>query len=162
MGLLCDYFVAPSDDEAAATVDWVGGPSRPPEPQRRLFRRQPKVEGLPTVPLPGIDPAVMMGTLESLLTGRAYDDVVHDPSGHQVAIRRGGERLVWALTESLQAALIDADGTRLREVALEWVQTEEFLGQGDPMIAERGLSALADLVRASRSKGSRLYCWLCV
>jgi hypothetical protein len=29
VGLLCDYFAAPNDVIAAATIDWPGGPARP-------------------------------------------------------------------------------------------------------------------------------------
>ena len=40
VGLLCDYFAAPTDDIAASTIDWVGGPSQPGEgPKQGLFRR---------------------------------------------------------------------------------------------------------------------------
>ena len=96
MGLLCDYFVASSDDDAAATIDWGGGPGRPapaPSPPRRgLFRRHAEpatTQAEPTVLYPtvdggGIEPLVQMGTLEALLTGRDYDDVMETTAKYQM------------------------------------------------------------------------------
>jgi hypothetical protein len=50
-----------------------------------------------------------MGTLEQLLTGRSYEDIVGDPrSGHAVAERNNGERLVLTLPDSLLSALSGA------------------------------------------------------
>ena len=38
MALLCDYFLAANDEAAAETIEWVGGPSRPPEVKGGPFR----------------------------------------------------------------------------------------------------------------------------
>lgn len=113
MGVLFDYFAAASDEEAATVVDRVGGPGSqatmitlPEGRQRGIFRRkrpapEPALGADPdlvvhdTLSVKGIDPVVQLGTLEELLTGRPYDEVVDDPrSGHNLAMRDGGERLV--------------------------------------------------------------------
>jgi hypothetical protein len=163
MALLCDYFIAPGDEAAAATIDWVGGPSKPPE-GRGLIRRRQSSSPYPTLPLAGIEPTTMMGKLEELLTGRSFDEILADPSGHQVAIRDGGERIVWALTDNLQNALSNADAARLREVAAPWTAPDDFYGpiDADAARASEALLALAALVRAGKQEGQRLYCWMCV
>lgn len=152
MGVLVDYFAAPSDEIAASVVDRDGGPVA-----------QPGAEGFDSVTGWGIDPVVQLGTLESLLTGRAYDEVVDDPrSGHAVVVRDGGERLVLAVTDGVAAALADAGSERLAGVAPQWLQTEEFWGEADPAELAAFLEQLSALaVRASES-GQRLYCWVCV
>ncbi|MFT4084711.1 MAG: hypothetical protein QM638_19200 [Nocardioides sp.] len=185
MGVLFDYFSAPSDEAAAATIDRVGGPGSqasaapapPVQEKRGLFGRKraepahvaPSFiddESLPvfdTVSVKGIDPLVQLGTLEELLTGRPYDDVVEDPrSGKDLASRNGGERMVLTVTDALAAALIAASDEQLGDVALPWSQTEEFWGQGDAAALAQFLRDLAGLARRAETSGYRLYCWLSV
>ena len=47
MGVLTDYFTAPSDEAAAATIDWDGGPSRPDAQKRSVLRRGKALELAP-------------------------------------------------------------------------------------------------------------------
>lgn len=180
MGVLFDYFAADSDEVAASVIDRLGGPGAgvaPPAPsitpRRRLFRRA--IEQAPalrddapqlvfdTVSVEGIDPVVQLGTLEELLTGRPYDDIVEDPrSGQAVATRNGGERLVLTLTESVTTALAEAGNDRLSGVAVPWSQTEGFWGAGDPEVLAGFLGDLSGLARRARDRDQRLYCWVCV
>ncbi|MFB6724966.1 hypothetical protein ACFCV3_32615 [Kribbella sp. NPDC056345] len=143
MGVLFDYFAAKSDAEAAAVIDRVVGPD--------------------SLLLKGIDPVVQLGTLEELLTNRPYDEVADDPrSGHVVAVRDHGARLVSTLTDSLATALAQASREDLERVAVPWSQTEEFWGSADPEILADVLTDLADLARRAEANGERLYCWVCV
>ncbi|MFC5727951.1 MULTISPECIES: hypothetical protein [Nocardioides] len=175
MGVLFDYFAAPDDADAAATIDRIGGPAKPgtaaPLPARRgLFRRSPKEvetvrEGADyaTVADTGIDPVVQGGTLEELLTGRPYEEIEQDPRwGHSLATRDGGERQVLTLTDGLVDALAQADADRLAAVAVPWSQTEEFWGVGDPEELTSVLRALSRLAREARSRNETVYCWVCV
>ena len=185
MGVLFDYFSAPSDEAAASTIDRVGGPgsqavlASPPAmltKRRGLFGRKPSEPvqepqftedvSLPlfdTLAVKGIDPLVQLGTLEELLTGRPYDDVVEDPrSGKDLASRNGGEVLVLTITDTLTAALLSASDERLAGVAVPWSQTEEFWGQGDPADLADFLRDLAALARRADAAGHKLYCWLSV
>jgi hypothetical protein len=141
MGVLFDYFSAPSDEEAATVIN--RGPSS-------VFD---------TFQTKGIDPIVMLGRLEALLTGREYLDVTH---GKTVAVEDDGERVVKALTDSISAALADADNDRLAAVAVPWSRIEEFWGHGDPKALASWLSELAALSRRARERSERLYCWICV
>jgi hypothetical protein len=150
MGILCDYFAASSDEQAASVIDRDGGP-RQGDP------------AFPTVDAKGIVPMVMMGTLEALLTGRTYDEVTAaHPVAEPVAVRDEGERLVVRLAGTLSGALADASDERLAEVAVPWSETEEFWGAGDPAELTPVLRDLAALARRARSDGQHLYCWMCV
>lgn len=147
MGVMYDYFAAPSDAAAASVLDQLTGPSK-------VF---------PTVETKWIDPVVQMGTLESLLTGIDYRTVIQDPrSGQELSGEDDGEQAVITVTDGLQATLAGADEERLREVAVPWSQAEEFWGQGDPEFLSELLIELAALARAATDRGERLYCWMCL
>ena len=161
MGVLCDYFEAPSDAEAAATIDWVGGPSQP-ERKRSLLGRSRATAGFEVVDMKGIEPTVQMGTLEEILTARPFEEILDETLNAIVAERDGGERLVVRLTKTLQDALASASDERLREAAGRWAETDEFWGHGDPEVLAEVLAELASLARRANGKGSRLYCWVCV
>ncbi|MGH3346362.1 MAG: hypothetical protein ACRDO4_05225 [Nocardioides sp.] len=179
MGVLFDYFAAASDDEAAAVVDRVGGPGsqavlapQPDPPKRGLFgRRQPtpapelttdpQLAILDTVADTGIEPTVQLGTLEELLTGRAYDDIAVDP-GQVVASRDAGRCMVVSVSDELVTALAASSDGRLAEVVVPWSQTEEFWGDADPADLHAVLRDLAALARRAQNEGLRLYCWVSV
>ena len=162
MGVLTDYFRAPSDEAAAATIDWDGGPSRPDVQKRGLLRRGKGPEPMPTVDMGGIEPTVQMGTLDEILTGTPFDEVLADPTAAIIAERDGGERLVLRLSTRLQAALAAAGAERLTEAAVPWAATDEFFGQADPEELSERLIELSELARAAERLGQRMYCWLCV
>lgn len=116
-----------------------------------------------TVSVKGIDPLVQLGTLEALLTGRDYEQIMAGPrAGHALANQDGSQRLVVTLTGEIHAALADADNHRLASGAIPWSRTDEFWGQGDPDILTRLLGELPELARRARSTNERLYCWVCV
>lgn len=148
MGVLLSYFAAGSDQRAAGVIDLAGGPEG---------------AGLPAVSGNGIDPVVQLGKLESLLTGTEYATVAVGPrSGHAVAIRDEGERLVLTVTDELRQALAAASTERLDEVAVPWSQTEEFGGMAEPEALAAFLRQLAGLASRAGQSGERLYCWVCV
>lgn len=179
MSVLFDYFSAGSDEEAATVIDRVGGPGSQativqPEPTRGIFglkRRtvspvfgtDPELVVYDTVSTKNLDPVVQLGTLEELITGKAYDDIVQDPrSGHEVAIGAGGGRLVLTLTGALTSALAAADDDILEQVAVPWSETEEFGNAADPQDLADFLKSLSRLARRADASGKRLYCWVCV
>jgi hypothetical protein len=148
VGVLFDYFAAPSDERAGETIDVNGGPGQ---------------AGLPVVPVKGIDPVVQLGKLESLLTGADYEAVVASPRcGHPVAIRDEGELLVLTITDELQDALADASPEQLDAVAVPWSQIEEFPGDVRSAGLASFLAELAQLARGALENGDRLYCWTCL
>lgn len=135
--------------------------------KRGMFRREPVVEELgPAYDgflQRGYDPMVNMGTLEELLTGRAYDDITEDPRwGHAVSEAKGVGAVV-ALTDSLQQALSQSTDDRLRDVAAPWSRTEELsmLGWEDVSLDEHVdfLRRLRDLAAAATRDGQRVYCY---
>jgi hypothetical protein len=139
--VIYDYFAAPSDDVAAAVVE--NGP-----------------DGLSKVDTKGLDPVVVMGKLEALLSGRPYDEVVDDPrSGELLAMGGDGEVLVLTVTEGLRDGL--AEPRELDGVAAAWAEAEELRGW-DPADLAQVLRELHVLAREASSKGEQLYCWVCV
>jgi hypothetical protein len=168
MGVLFDYFSAASDEAAASAISLPGGPGAPPPPPERrglLRGRQasaPAVVPFDTISVKGIDPLVQLGTLEALLTGRDYEQIVSGPrAGHMLATQDDGERLVVTLTDELQAVLADAQDDQLAAVAVPWSQTEEFFGQCEPQTLAGLLHELAELARRARDNDERMYCWVC-
>ena len=159
MGLVCQYFAARDDEAAAVTVDWSDGPGVPPRTPG-LFRH--RVAPFRTVSLDGVEPVVMMGRLESLLTGRGLDEVFHDRTSHQVAGDDEGELVVWRLSRTLRNVLATSDRAHLDEVARQWSETEEFSGRADSSVLAEQLSCLAELARTALEQGLQLYCWLSV
>lgn len=177
MGVLLDYFPAGSDEEAAAVIDRPGGPGYPAvavpsaATKRGFFglrRRTPAPvitsAAAPvvydTVSVKGIDPVVQLGTLEELITGRAFDDILDDPrSGHTVAMRDEGELLVVTLTDSLSKALAGVDDDVFEQVAVPWSESEEFFGAADPRDLADFLKDLSAMARRAEAAGQSLYCW---
>lgn len=140
MGNLYTYFAAKDDQAAAAAIDG---------------------ESFPDTSLvldAGVDPMVQLGTLESILTGRPYEEVEDDPrSGHLLA--DGGECWVVSLTGTVAAALAAAQAPRCAEAALPWSQTEELEGANPADLAEV-IAGLAGLATHAAARGWKLYCWI--
>lgn len=155
MGVLFDYFSAASDELAAKVIDSTAGPSSSLGQDGHV---------LDTVSLKGIEPVVQLGTLEQLLTGVPYDDVVaRERSGLVLADRDGGNLLILSVTDEVQAALAVANRERLAEVAVPWSETEEFsFAPVDPRELAVALEDLAGLARRAGARGQRMYCWVCV
>lgn len=141
VGVIYDYFAAPSDDAAAVVIET--GPAE--------FRK---------VETKGLDPVVVMGKLEALLTGRGYDQVVDDErSGELLAVEGDGEVLVLTVTDGLRDAL--AEPREVTDVATAWAETEELRG-ADPGDLGGVLRDLQSLAREAVSRSEHLYCWVCV
>ncbi|PZG21215.1 hypothetical protein [Nonomuraea aridisoli] len=152
MGVLYDYFGAATDEEAAAVVDWVGGPAYPPL----------GAEQKDSVDLKGIDPAVMLGKLEALLVGRSYDEIAESHGVSAVRFVESGEKGVVSVADRLTAVLAEATDEQLVAVAGAWSETEEFHGLTDPAVLHRPLHDLRDLAARIRQRGHRLYCWMSI
>jgi hypothetical protein len=142
MGVLYDYFAAPSDDVAATAI--TGGPKH----------------RFPTVETKSLDPMVVMGHLEQLLTGREYDEIGEDPRwGGDVAVEHDGDVLVISVTDGLRDGLTDARD--LGAIAVRWAEAEELEGF-DPVVLADVLQQLAALAVEAKERGERLYCWASV
>lgn len=176
MGVMYEYFAAPSDAAAADMIQAGPGGSLPPSPALRDALRardreairlamRPKVRlsdsDVLVLATTGIDPAIQMSTLEALLTGEQYDVIAQRPrAGHVVAERGQGQALVVTLTDELQAALAAAPRDKIVAAATPWSDDEEFGGSADPETLAHFLLELADLARQASRRGERLYCWI--
>lgn len=178
MGVMYEYFAAPSDAAAAQMADAGPGGPLPASPalqealrsgDREAIRlaMRPKVRladsGVLVLAAKGIDPLVQMGTLEELLTGEQYDVIAGRPrSGHVLAKRSQEGPWVVTLTDELHAALASASRDQIIAVAAPWSETEEFRDRGDPGSLAILLLELADLARQAGQRGERLFCWICL
>jgi hypothetical protein len=178
VGVLYEYFAAASDEAAAATIDIPGGPggaiTMSPELSaavaagdrqaiERLMRPRMRISehGLPVLSVKGIDPVVQLGTLESLLTGVAYETIeARLDFGRDVAVRDGGTMLVLTLSDGFRQTLAAQTPERLDAIAAPWSQTEEFWGGGDPETLAHFLKELARLARHATVENHHLYCWV--
>ncbi len=94
------------------------------------------------------DPLVQLGTLEALLTGRDYGQIVAGQwAGTVLTERHGGQRLVVAMTDELQRPLARADDAELAAAAVPWGD-RGVLRQADPQQSGR-------LVNHPSARGSR-------
>jgi hypothetical protein len=84
MGILTDYFSAPSDESAASALDRVGGPCQPAAAPLLL----PPFD---TFQSKGLDPYVIMGKLEEMLTGQGYRITTADSHYGRMVAERGAQ-----------------------------------------------------------------------
>jgi hypothetical protein len=149
VGVLFDYFRAPDASTAAVVLERLGGP------------RDPEAPPLDAVAGEGFEPAVMLRTLQSLLTGVPYDQL---PEAEVELLAMEGEDGPWIvqLSEELRDALADAQPSRLPAVAAQWVRTEEFWEQPPAAEVLPFLGEVTALARRTRQADERLYCWICL
>src|SRR4051812_36377619 len=140
---LMDYFSATDDTDAARVVPGSGGPA---------------ALGVAAFQTKGIDPAVALGTLESILTARPYDEVA--TASRQCQLVTGGEAdaLVVTVTDALRDALAAVGEQGPRRVAEKWAATDELAGTTPEILAE-ALDQFALLARNAVERGHHLYCW---
>jgi len=140
---LIDYFTASSDADAERVLPGSGGPA---------------ALGFDTVPARGIDPAVVLGNLESIITDRPYDEVT--AAVRQCHLLTDGEAdgFVVTVTDTLRDALAAASSERLRQAAGPWAATEELAGTAPAVLAD-ALEQLAALARRALERAHHLYCW---
>lgn len=155
MGVLTDYFSAPSDESAASALDRVGGPGQPsagPSPLPPFDTYQAK----------SLDPYVIMGRLEAALTGQDYRAITARPQyGHLVAKQGAQGPWVTKVSSALQAALSLAGRDELARAAAKWSQAEE-LGGASPGEMTGILEGLSGLACRATAKDEHLYCWVCL
>jgi hypothetical protein len=145
MSNLYTYFAAPTDTEAAAIADSVGGP----------------VVGVHPI-VDGVDPVVQGATLLSLIDGRDYENIVEDPEWARLVSSPAKNQEAWVVSmpDGFTTGLAEASEADLAKVADPWSKTEEFWGRATaedlfPLLLE--LRALALSVRGTNA---RLYCWI--
>ena len=106
-----------------------------------------------------VDPYVVAGTLTSLLTGRATEDIVDDLDWGDVVAKGPTGHLVIATTDAFVKSLAASDDAALRAVAEPWSHTDELEGTRLERLAAK-LHELAALARAARLDKARIYCWV--
>lgn len=142
MGVLTDYFVAASDKDAGS---YLGG---------GVTHLEGALEGK------GIEPFVMLTTLEALLTGRLYEEVEANGNGDDFYVADdSGDVVVTNVRPRLTQVLASCTAQELDQVAVPWSQSEELTG-ADPKALADFLHRLADLARTAAERGHQVYCKL--
>jgi hypothetical protein len=143
---LSDYFSAADDQAALGVLGTPGGPLP---------------AGLDAIALKDVDPVVVLGRLETIMTGRGENDPGgRPPDAHLVSIPDGEGPLVFRLCDTLTAALATAGPGDLARAARPWSLTAELRALAmDEATAAASLDALAALARRARAAGLRVYCW---
>jgi hypothetical protein len=146
--ILTEYFVASSDEIASAVLP--SGPAR--------------ASVLPvSFDANGMEPVVVMGKLEAILTGRDYDQVCENPrQGLMIANDRRNS--VFAVTEELRDALAVSGDGRLRMAAEELAPTKEIAAVDAEGVAGvvNAVLELGDIARIARLRSEGMYCWTCL
>jgi hypothetical protein len=136
-----DYFAAPSDHDAAqvATVD------------------DPKTLGFDVVYAKNIGPDLIIGKLESILTGVPIDSIATDPRMCRVVADPEGAPIV-TVTDSLRNALATLPPDDRPQVAEQWSRIEDFLGLFPVDFLNLMLRQLAELATGASARDHHLYC----
>jgi hypothetical protein len=139
MGNIYDYYAAEDDARALAAFE-EGGID----------------DVFGTVGLKGVDPHLLLGTVEACLTGASEEQVEAEPRFCELLSdpEHDGRWLV-ALTDTLRDSLAAATSGRLLEAVAVWSLTEDGAGQ-DPELLADFLGRLADLARDAGQRS--LYC----
>ncbi|WP_033338166.1 hypothetical protein [Catenuloplanes japonicus] len=171
MGVLTDYFTAPSDPAAAAALDGLLDLTPAAhEADREMHRHTPETasrprlqiaaNGTPVLFARGVDPVVMLGFLEAVLTGRTYERVRDDPrQGSLVAGGDGGT--VLTVTDTLRDALAARDASALERDGYAWAAARRADGPHDvedDEAAVRFAMVLSELATGAAARGEHLYC----
>ncbi|MCW3819760.1 hypothetical protein ONA91_35525 [Micromonospora sp. DR5-3] len=144
MGVLYDYFVAASDDEAASMIE--DGPDGE----------------LLVLELKGLDPLRLVD-VESLLTGVSLNAICERaPFLRVIAALNNDHQLVLSLNDKLRDALARATAEELTAVAAPWAETTGCVQQEDIDALKDLLREFAMLAREARADRAHLYCWVCV
>src|SRR5262245_13113615 len=140
MGNIYDYYAATDDTQALA-----------------LFEDDSMVDPFGTLGLKGVDPYLILGTVEAHLTGVSEEQVEADPRFCELLNdpEQDGPWLV-SLTATLRDALAAATSERLLETATAWTHTEDGGGE-DPGLMADFLERLGELARDAGLR-RRLYC----
>jgi hypothetical protein len=158
MGVLYDYFRAPSDDVVVALMDKHDGDS------------PGGIDGwaTPVVDLKAVDPSIVLSQLVGFVAGRlspavsARDRLVW-PAGGENDVEHQGP-WVTRLADEVRDALAGLDEARLVEVATAWTGIEEFRHYDDNTVESSAgiITLLVGLARGARDAGEHLYCWICL
>jgi hypothetical protein len=140
MSSIITFFAAPDDEAAATVVD--GDPAGTFE----------------SVTYGNFDADLALLEWDSLLTGRAFDDLLLASASGVITDEDDGALIVAASVE-LQEALSGASEADLARVAQLWAAERAAEGEDvDPELAHEILTALAGLAQTASAAEHRVYC----
>lgn len=141
MSTVIDFFVAPDDTSAATALEVRPGPAHE------------------SLSVGNFDVEEAVVEWECLLVGGTFADLVDAGEPRTVGERDEDECLVFALSPRLCAALAAAEESRLRDLALSWVEWRARDGEVfDPEIAHGIVGDLAALAGRAGRHEQGVYC----
>ncbi len=153
MGVLYDYFRAPSAAEVRRHLDEHDGSSPVPA----------TFDG---IELKTIDPAVILGQLVGFAIGQEWGlDLVNErliwPEGAEQDMEYQGP---WAssLDDRARDVLAGIPADQVSDLAERWAAVEEFGGYADPEFLREVVADFVALAARAREHGESLYCWSCL
>ncbi len=133
------------------------------EARAMAFEEIPLPADVPSVEWKNMDP-VKLATLESILTGVPYDEVMDQ--GGMDAIYVGGQDgpFAFGVRTDLRDALAATPSDKLHDVSAAWLQTEEWQMQYGGKVRESDIAEVASLLgevvtlaARARDTGANLY-----
>ncbi|MFZ4153678.1 hypothetical protein [Streptomyces pseudogriseolus] len=143
MSVIVEFFAAP--DDASAALALRTGP-------RTAYE---------SLSFGNFDAEEAVVEWECLLSGGSFEELVEAGEPRPIAGQDDDERVVFALSPRLSAALAEAERSQLQHAAAAWSQRRAEDGEViDTEIAEVILGDLAALVSSARRQGRDVYCWV--
>lgn len=148
MAIQIDYFLAPNDEDAAASATLEAGP---------------RSESTDVVPSSDIDPGLALGYLHELLTGASVEEYLSETAPALIAVSPDEQKVVLELDPSLTRRLAELPHT-VDDLAARWAafpardEAEDWNPRPRDLVDFlTGIRALAQ--RSIAGEGS-VYCWL--
>ncbi|MFF4429399.1 hypothetical protein ACFYZ4_09515 [Streptomyces sp. NPDC001513] len=143
MSRIIEFFVAPDDVSAGSALQT--GPGRAFE----------------SLSFGNFDPEEAVVEWECLLAGGSFEELIEAGEPRIVAGQDDAGGVVFAISPGLSAALADAGGLKLREVAAAWAAQRAEEGEViDSEMADAIVGDLAALVTTAQRQGQGVYCWV--
>lgn len=151
MGVLFDYFRAPSEADVRRQMD-----------EDDAFSPVPAT--FDGIELKTIDPGVILGKLVAIATDQEWStDLVDDrliwPEGGEQDITHEGP-WVSVLGNGVRDVLAGIPADRVPELAERWASVEEFGGYADQEFLRDVVADFIALALRAREQGESLYCWM--
>ena len=113
----------------------------------------------PTVASPVIDPVMILGSFEELLTGRSFDTRLNDPRyREEVAGTLDSEVAVVRIDRALVHAVAQSEAADVLKLVGQWAADDEFEGKADLGQLRQFLVDFQQLCAVADESGD-VYCW---
>jgi hypothetical protein len=144
VGVITDYFAA--DDRGLSKMDFTMSPVAFDSPSG--------------VSAKGIDDKVMLGQLESVITGASFETIRERVGPPPIFI--GGDEGPWVvpISDVFTNGIAGLQDERLDTVARDWLTIGDFYCDDDEQFVVEFVRDMRTLARQAIASGQRLCCWM--